>query len=145
MKRNAALALAGLAFGGALLAAPSATATATATATIPTCTYGYNVDYQWQGGFLAHLTINYSLPAAAAGWTAGFDFASPSQHITSGYNANITQSGSHVSATSTSATQPIPQSGSVSVYFVGSFTISNPAPINVTFDGVSCSGYTWNV
>lgn len=142
MKRAAALAFAGLAFGGTLVAAPSATAATT----IATCTYSYTAQNQWPGGFTAQLTFDYSLANASLGWTAGFDFVSPGQHVTAGWNENITQWGSHVYVTQSSYTpQPLPQSGSVSVAFVGSFTAGNPDPVNVTFDGISCSAYTWNV
>ena len=143
MKRAAALAFAGLAFGGALVAAPSATAATT----IPTCTYSYTVQNQWQGGFTAQLTIGYSLAAVSSGWSAGFDFVSPGQHVSTSWNSNIIQYGSHV-AVSTSPYAPqsfLPQSGTVSVSFLGSYTTVNPNPVDVTFDGVSCSSYTWNV
>lgn len=141
MKRTAALALAGLAFGGgALLAAPSASAAAA----VSTCTYNYSVNYQWQGGFYAQLTIDYALTGTSAGWTAGFDFASSGQRVTSSWNANTTQSGNHV-AMSSSGAQFLAPNGSLSLAFVGSYSTSNPAPTNVTFDGVSCSSYTWNV
>lgn len=143
MKRAAALAFAGLAFGGALVAAPSATAAAT----VPACTYSYTVQSQWPGGFTAQLTIGYSLAAASWGWSAGFDFVSPGQHVTTSWNSNITQYGSHVtvSASPYAPQSFLPQSGSLSVSFAGSYTTANPSPVNVTFDGVSCSSYTWNV
>jgi endoglucanase len=142
LKRAAALAFAGLAFGGALVAAPSATAATT----IPTCTYSYTVQNQWPGGFAAQLTIGYSLGAVSSGWAAGFDFVSPGQHVSASWNSNINQYGSHV-ALSPSPYAPqsfLPQSGTVSVSFMGSYSTVNPNPANVTFDGVSCSAYTLN-
>lgn len=142
MKRAGALLIAGLAFGAAAVAAP----TATAATTIPTCTYSYNEAGQWSGGFSAQLTINYVLPAASSGWVIGFDFPSAGQHVVGGWNGDITQNGDHVTITNSPFAQsPLPQTGTISVDFLGSYTTSNPNPVNVTFDGISCSAFSWNV
>lgn len=142
MKRASGLLLAGLAFGGVAVAAPSAAAGTT----ISSCTYSYNVPGQWPGGFSAQLTISYVLPTASSGWTIGFDFPSAGQHVTAGWNTSIIQLGNHVTITNGPFAQsPIPQTGSISVGFLGSYTTSNPNPVNVTFDGISCSSSSWNV
>jgi hypothetical protein len=142
LKRTGTLLLAGLAFGGAAVAAPSAQAV-TANAA---CTFGYSVASQWPGGFTAQLTIGYVLPAASSGWAVGFDFAAADQRVTASWNANVVQRANHVSATNSPfAPALMPQSGSLTVSFAGSFTTGNPAPVHVTFDGISCSSSSLNV
>lgn len=135
MRRISTLLAAGLAFGGAAaVAAPSAAAT------VPSCTYSYVVASQWTGGFSAELAVSYMLSAPSSGWTIGFDFVSPGQHVIAGWNESIVQSGEHVVVTPGSAVSVvIPQSGTIVVGFVASYTTSNPPPVNVTFDGIPCS------
>jgi len=52
LKRAATLLIAGLAFGGAAAAAPSAAA-----GTVSGCTFSYSVGSQWTGGYTAQLTV----------------------------------------------------------------------------------------
>ncbi|MBS2964869.1 cellulose binding domain-containing protein [Actinocrinis puniceicyclus] len=142
MKRSRTLPLALLAFGGVSVAAPSTAAAAA----IPTCTYSYSVSSQWSGGFSAQLTVDFAMTTASSGWTAGFDFVSSGQHVTTSWNANIVQYGEHVTITNSPySPATMQQSGSLTVNFMGTFTAGNPAPVDVTFDGVACSSYSWNV
>lgn len=66
--------------------------------------------------------------------------------MTTSWNANIVQYGQHVTMTNSPYNPATtPQNGSVTVTFTGAFTTGDPAPVNVTFDEVACSSYSWNV
>jgi len=93
----------------------------------------YTVTSQWPGGFIVTVTITNLCSTPVSGcWNLQFDFTA-GQQITQAWNATISQSGSHVMAT---ACAEIPPGGSVSFSFAGTWSGSNPPPINLMFNGV---------
>jgi cellulase/cellobiase CelA1 len=93
----------------------------------------YTIASQWAGGFVVIVTItNLCSTPVVTCWNLQFDFTA-GQQITEGWNATISQSGSHVMVTSCIE---IPPGGSVSFGFAGIWSGSNPPPIHLIFNGV---------
>jgi len=130
--------MAALALTAFAVAVPGAVAVSPALAATASCTAGYSVLSQWPGGFYARIAISY-LNEPAASWALGFDFVSPGQRVTEGWNGTWSQSGSHVAASSGPGQNAgLAPSGGITIDFVGSWAGSNPAPVNFTFDGTAC-------
>lgn len=124
--------LTALAGTAAVLAAPLAQA---ATG----CRVDYRVD-QWTGGFVGYLTVNVG-DSAAHGWTVTWTYPA-GQRITSAWQAQVSQSGTAVTARNESYNGEVPAGGSVQFGVQGSFTGSNPAPTDFALNGVACNGAT---
>jgi endoglucanase len=98
------------------------TPTATPTSSPGTCTASYSISSQWSnggssGGFNASVTVT----AGSSGlsiWKVTWTFAN-GQTVTSAWNANVTQSGSSVTATSESYNGSLSAGGSTSFGFQG--------------------------
>ncbi|MFI7423388.1 glycoside hydrolase family 48 protein [Nonomuraea sp. NPDC049684] len=93
-----------------------------------------------QGGFTANLTLkNTGDPITS--WTLGFDFPTAGQKYTpTGWSANWTQSGTHVTATNMPWNGSLATGASTTLGFNGTWTGSNPSPTSFTVNGVSCGG-----
>ncbi|HEY7418969.1 MAG TPA: cellulose-binding domain-containing protein [Ktedonobacteraceae bacterium] len=93
----------------------------------------YVITNQWPGGFVATITITNrcSTPILAC-WTLEFTLTA-GQHITQGWNASFSQSGSQVIATVCFTISP---GGSVSIGFAGTWSGDNPPPDNYLLNGV---------
>src|SRR4051794_41601166 len=63
------------------------------------CSAKYTITNSWPGGFGAQVDVT-NLGDATTSWNVGWDFGNSSQTITQIWNANKTQSGVHVNATS---------------------------------------------
>jgi hypothetical protein len=115
---------------------PAVLGTQTSAATSP-CSVSYQVN-QWTGGFTAAVGLtNGSAPLTA--WTLTWTFTG-SQQITSAWNAQITQSGQTVQATSLSYNGSVGTGATVSFGFQATFSGSNGEPAAFAVNGVSCSG-----
>jgi endoglucanase len=90
------------------------------------CTAKLNVDNQWDSGFTATVTVTAG-PSAITGWTVGWTW-SGSQKETSGWSADITQTGSSVTAKNLTYNGAVAASGSTSFGFQGTSTGSVGAP-----------------
>ncbi|MGW2216476.1 glycoside hydrolase family 48 protein [Nonomuraea sp. NPDC001684] len=93
-----------------------------------------------QGGFTANLTLkNTGDPITS--WTLGFDFPTAGQKYTpTGWSANWTQSGTHVTATNMPWNGSLATGASTTLGFNGTWTGSNPSPTSFTVNGVTCGG-----
>ncbi|MFI1725824.1 endo-1,4-beta-xylanase [Streptomyces sp. NPDC020489] len=98
------------------------------TSTPPTgaCTAVYSVTSQWNTGFTGQVKISCA-GAALSGWKAGWTFGA-GQKLTSVWNANCTQTGATVSCANASYNGTVPDGGSVTFGFNGSWSGSNPVP-----------------
>ncbi len=113
----------------------------TAHAATAGCQVAYTVGSQWPGGFSANVTIK-NLGDPIDGWTLRWTFGA-GQTIGQGWNAELTQSGSAVTATHVSWNAMLPTGGSTSFGFNGTWNgSSNPAPTGFTLNGVACDGTT---
>ncbi|MGW3201966.1 glycoside hydrolase family 6 protein [Streptomyces sp. NPDC001118] len=128
----AALAVLAGSSGAALLAAPAGATTSS----IP-CSVDYKVQNQWDTGFTAAVTITNNA-AAKSSWSLKWSYAG-NQQVTSGWNAQITQSGAAVTVANESYNNTLVSGGSVSFGFNGTYTGTNALPATFTLDGVTCN------
>ena len=101
------------------------------------CRVSYTVTNQWPGGFGTNVIIT-NLGASVSSWTLTWSFAA-GQTITQLWNGSHTQSGAGVTVTNASYNGSIPNGGTVSFGFNGSWTSSNPAPTSFSLNGTACS------
>jgi endoglucanase len=136
MKHRVALvaAAAGLLVAGGGLAAVS-----TASAATTGCSATYTVASQWQGGFQAGVSFT-NLGDPLAGWRLEFDFPAAGQTVSQGWNASFAQSGTHVTASSSSWNGAVTTGGAVSIGFVGAFSGTNAPPTSFSVNGIACTG-----
>ncbi|MBM9505056.1 glycoside hydrolase family 6 protein [Actinacidiphila acididurans] len=114
--------------------------TTTASAATAGCAVTYHVDNQWDTGFGVTVTVtNTGDPISS--WNVGWTYAG-NQKVTQGWNANITQSGQKVTATSMSYNGSLATNGSTTFGFNGSYSGTNTAPTSFTVNGVACGGTT---
>ncbi len=114
--------------------------TTTTTTTTTTTAAGATVVYtvrEWVGGFTASVDI--TSPAAVNGWTLTWNFAA-GQQVTSSWNTSLVQTGTAVSAKNVAYNATIPAGGTVSFGFQGTWTGTNPQPVNFALNGVPCNG-----
>ena len=99
------------------------------TTTPPTgaCTATYSVTSQWSTGYTGQVRIACS-GAALASWKANWTFGA-GQRITQAWNADCTQSGTAVSCANAPYNGSVPDGGSVTFGFNGSWSGSNPVPV----------------
>jgi endo-1,4-beta-xylanase len=98
------------------------------TTTPPTgaCTATYGVTSQWNTGFTGQVTIACA-GASLSSWHANWTFGS-GQQVTQAWNAVCTHSGAAVSCANASYNGSVPDGGSVTFGFNGSWSGSNPVP-----------------
>ncbi|MER6629368.1 endo-1,4-beta-xylanase [Streptomyces sp. NPDC000987] len=90
------------------------------------CTAAYGVTNQWSTGFTGEVRISCSggsLSSWKVNWTYG-----AGQQVTQAWNATCTQSGAAVTCTNASYNGTVPDGGSVTFGFNGSWSGSNPVP-----------------
>jgi hypothetical protein len=117
----------------------AATATANLVITQPV-TGGCHVTYAastWTGGFTATVTIANNGASAINGWTLAFTFPGD-EKITNFWNANVTQTGSSVTATNMSYNATIAPGASVTFGFYGTWATSAAPPATFTVNGMTC-------
>lgn len=100
------------------------------------CTVGYVVN-EWAGGFTA--TVRVTAGEAANGWAVTWTYAG-GQRITSGWSAEVVQTGASVTARNLAWNAPLPAGGTVEFGVQGTFTTANPAPTSFSLNGVACNG-----
>jgi len=105
------------------------------------CSAKYTIVSQWPGGFQAQVDVT-NLGDALTSWNVGWDFGNSSQTITQIWNANKTQSGVHVNATSLSYNGTVATNGAVSFGFTGNWSGANPAGTGFSLNGTACTGGT---
>ncbi len=93
---------------------------------------------QWSNGFTSNLTLTNDGPALTA-WTVTWTFDG-NQQVTSAWSAQVTQTGTGVSATNESYNGAIPTGGSVTFGFQATYSGSNDAPADFAVNGVPCNG-----
>lgn len=131
----------------ALLAAAALTAAATGTATATSqapngaaaagCTVAYNVQSQWDAGFTSGVTVtNTGDPVSA--WNLTWTFAG-NQRVTQGWNADIAQSGTGVTARNVAHNGTLATGASASFGFNASYSGGNATPATFKLNGVTCN------
>ncbi|AXE88027.1 endo-1,4-beta-xylanase [Streptomyces sp. Go-475] len=90
------------------------------------CTAVYSVTSQWSTGFTGQVRIACS-GASLSSWKANWTFGA-GQRITQAWNASCTQTGAAVSCANAPYNGSVPDGGSVTFGFNGSWSGSNPVP-----------------
>ena len=127
----ALLSAATLAIGGLTVAASSATAA-------EGCRVDYTVQSQWPGGFQGDVKIT-NLGSAINGWTLAFTFGNAGQKVGQAWSANVTQTGTAVTASNLSYNGALAPGASTSFGFNGTHTGANPRPTGFTLNGAACT------
>ncbi|MFE9675954.1 endo-1,4-beta-xylanase [Streptomyces sp. NPDC006259] len=91
------------------------------------CTAAYSVTSQWNTGFTGQVRIACS-GAALASWKASWSFGA-GQRVTQAWNAICVQTGAAVTCSNASYNGTVPDGGSVTFGFNGSWSGSNPVPV----------------
>jgi plastocyanin len=104
----------------------------------PACTVTYTRQSEWQGGFVAGVTVTNNSTAPVTGWTVGFSFGGD-QQITNAWSAVVTESAPAVSAVNADYNRTIPAGGSVMFGFLGSWRTSDAPPTTFTLNGATCT------
>ncbi|MFE9902493.1 cellulose-binding domain-containing protein [Streptomyces achromogenes] len=130
---TAAVALLGLAVS-LLVAAPASGA---GTGSAAGCRVDYTVN-EWSGGYTAQIRVT-NLGAALSAWRLTWTYGGD-QHITSAWNATVTQTGRSVTAAGTAWNAALPSGGAADFGVQGTWQSADPAPADFSLNGVSCGG-----
>ncbi|WP_443053592.1 cellulose-binding domain-containing protein [Streptomyces sp. NBC_00285] len=101
------------------------------------CTITYTTN-EWSGGFTAQIRVT-NLGAALSGWRLEWTY-SGDQQVTSAWNAQVTQSGSAVTAVNAAHNAVLAADGSVDFGFQGTWYSADPAPTAFALNGTPCGG-----
>jgi hypothetical protein len=103
----------------------------------PWCTVAYSVN-QWGTGFTTEVTVTNGGPAVTA-WTATWSWTG-NQQVTSGWNAQVGQHGSAVTAVNAPYNGAVAAGATVGFGFQGTYSGLNGPPLNFAFNGLACGG-----
>ncbi|HEX8343701.1 MAG TPA: cellulose binding domain-containing protein [Actinoplanes sp.] len=92
----------------------------------------------WSSGFTASVTVTNTGSSAINGWTLGFNLPA-GQAITSSWNANLTTSGSAVTARNVGYNGSLAPGASASFGFQGSLNGTYSSPTAFTLNGTACA------
>lgn len=103
----------------------------------PVCAVDYKLN-QWSTGFTANVTVtNQSAPVTS--WQLTWTF-SGNQTVTSGWGADVRQSGNRVTATNMPWNGSLATGASAQFGFQATYSGTVTVPTDFAFNGVSCSG-----
>ncbi|GGM18324.1 PQQ-dependent sugar dehydrogenase [Micromonospora yangpuensis] len=103
-----------------------------------TCTVSHRVDSQWGTGFTATVTVTNTGSAPVAGWTVGWTYAG-NQRVTSGWNAEISQQGTGVTARNAGWNATVAPGATVTFGYLASSSGTNSPPTAFTLNGAPCA------
>jgi hypothetical protein len=124
----------------------SATNVDTRTATVPIgatttppsgCKIVYTRASEWQGGFVANVTVTNTGTAPITGWSVGYTYPGD-QTVLSGWNAKIGQSGSTVTAANLPYNRVLDPGATTSFGLQGRWHTSDAPPTSFTLNGRTC-------
>ncbi|NUR73085.1 MAG: hypothetical protein HOU81_19895, partial [Hamadaea sp.] len=92
----------------------------------------------WNTGFTADVTVTNTSSSTVNGWTVAWSFAG-NQHVTSSWNATVTQSGQSVTAKDVGYNGTLAAGASTAFGFQGTYSGTNTSPSAFTLNGVACS------
>ncbi|WP_329016382.1 cellulose binding domain-containing protein [Micromonospora rifamycinica] len=104
----------------------------------PTCRVSYQNQSEWQGGFVAVVTVQNVAATPVDGWTLTFDVRGD-QQITSAWNATVDQSGATVTASNVDWNRVLAANGSASFGMQGRWNASNAPPTGFVLNGRPCT------
>lgn len=103
-----------------------------------TCAVSYARQSEWNGGFVAQITVANTGTAPISGWTLAFAFPGD-QLIGSAWNAVVSQSGRNVTATNVAYNRVIAPGTSVAFGFQGTWQSSDASPTAFTLNATACT------
>ncbi|MEU1751902.1 cellulose binding domain-containing protein [Micromonospora matsumotoense] len=103
-----------------------------------TCRVTYQTQSEWQGGFVAVVTVQSTATTPIDGWTLTFGFRGD-QQVTSAWNATVGQSGATVTARNVDWNRVLAANGSVSFGIQGRWNASNASPTGFVLNGGPCT------
>lgn len=89
------------------------------------CTATYQTTSYWQGGFQGQVTIANTGTAPVTGWRVGWNWPG-GQQVSQGWNAQVTQSGTAVTAVNVAWNGTVPVGGSTSFGFLANGATATP-------------------
>ncbi|MFF7445999.1 MULTISPECIES: cellulose binding domain-containing protein [unclassified Streptomyces] len=101
------------------------------------CAVTYTTN-EWSGGFTAQIRVT-NLGAALNGWRLEWTYGGD-QQVTSAWNAQVTQSGSAVTAVNVAHNAVLAAGGSVDFGLQGTWRTAAPAPTAFALNGTPCGG-----
>ncbi|MET8158031.1 glycoside hydrolase family 11 protein [Sphaerisporangium sp. NPDC005289] len=116
---------------------PSATPSPSPSGGSGPCRVSYTKN-EWNNGFTANLTVTNTGGSAINGWTVTWSF-SAGQQVTSSWNADVSQSGSTVTARNVSYNGSLAPGANTTFGFQGTHTGSNPNPTAFSLNGSACT------
>jgi cellulose 1,4-beta-cellobiosidase len=122
------------AFGFAMFAVAATQANAATS-----CSASYATQSQWQGGFVASLTVTNTGTTAISGWTVTFTYPGD-QKVTNFWNTALTQNGENITAANLSYNGTIAAGGNTTFGWQGTWTNSDAAPTSITCNGSGGGG-----
>ncbi|MET7644334.1 cellulose-binding domain-containing protein [Streptomyces sp. NPDC005426] len=102
---------------------------------------GCRVDYtvnEWAGGYTAQVRITHTGPELS-GWRLTWTYDGD-RHVTSAWNATVTQAGHSVAAVNTAWNGALTSGGTVDFGLQGTWQAADSAPTDFALNGVSCGG-----
>ncbi|MEV7006740.1 cellulose binding domain-containing protein [Streptosporangium sp. NPDC051022] len=104
----------------------------------PTCTVSYRAA-TWSSLLNAEITVRNIGTTAIDGWTLTVDYPASAVHLTSGWSADWTQTGSRLSGTNRQWNKVIPAGSTTQVGFTASYSGTQPAPVSFALNGRTCA------
>jgi acetyl esterase/lipase len=101
------------------------------------CRVAYTAN-TWNNGFTATVVITNTGSSTLNGWTLAWTWAGD-QHVTNAWNATVTQSGTHATATNVSYNTTIAPGANTSFGFQATYSGTNTAPAQFTINGNPCA------
>ncbi|MCZ7438202.1 cellulose binding domain-containing protein [Micromonospora sp. WMMC241] len=129
------------AVGNVSIASNTVTLPTTSTPTPPppsTCRVTYRNQSEWQGGFVATVTVQNTGSAPVDGWTVTFGFPGD-QQVTSGWNATLGQTGPTVTARNVDWNRVLAPNGSATFGVQGRWSASDAPPTGFSLNGAVCA------
>jgi lysophospholipase L1-like esterase len=97
----------------------------------------YEIQNQWNTGFIGQVTLINNSSSAIDGWTVDWIFPDAGQTIVNSWNGIFSQSGTQVTVSNASYNGYIPSGGETTFGFQASYSGSNPIPTDITLNGQS--------
>ncbi|MFG1913214.1 cellulose binding domain-containing protein [Micromonospora sp. NPDC048898] len=129
------------AVGNVSIASNTVTVPTTSTPTPPppsTCRVTYRNQSEWQGGFVATVTLQNTGTAPVDGWIVTFSYPGD-QQVTSAWNATVGQTGATVTARNVDWNRVLAPGGSTSFGLQGRWAASDLAPTGFSLNGAPCA------
>ncbi|WP_435148099.1 cellulose binding domain-containing protein [Micromonospora aurantiaca (nom. illeg.)] len=103
-----------------------------------TCRVTYRNQSEWQGGFVATVTVQNTGTVPVDGWIVTFGFPGD-QQVTTAWNATVGQTGTAVTARNADWNRVIAPDGSATFGFQGRWSASDAPPTGFSLNGAPCT------